>query len=462
VLSGEFHGEWWTPSDPKRRYGGTLTLVSGEQPQLRVVGVMTKDLQRRLGSLVVRHPVLHGRLASGREVTLVDAYESGGEMNLMSPESGDTIITAPRAYVGALLGGDLDPSFTRAEARLSWLDDWYPPPAIEWHRQRHDGLVDETLRLIAIPPIEVQLPFGALTLEHRTSSIGQGRSEAGFAQHTWVVANAPAGRDIAWWLSSFVKPVRHLLSLATERPTDVVSLFVRQPDADERDAIEVVWTSDLARSVQTEPLHIADVLFWCLDLRPRLETALASWFGASAKLESVFDLFFATFNTARSYISTRFLMTAQSAEGYHRGEIGGIDVPTATHLERLRQAREGVDKEHRGWLNERLKPNEPTFARRLQELCEDVPEVSTMIVGGDMSEFVRAVKDLRNSLTHPDPSRARAVPSRRLAQLAAQLGVIIEAVMLHRQLGFTPADIATRIERASRLRRLAIAAGEEV
>jgi len=101
--------------------------------------------------------------------------------------------------------------------------------------------------------------------------------------------------------------------------------------------------------------------------------------------------------------------------------------------------------------------NQPSFKRRILELCAAVPEVAELMVGGDGDAFAKRVRDARNVETHPGDRPGSA--SLHLVVLQAQLAVILEAVMLRHFFAFGGDDIARRVTRASRLRRLAIAAG---
>jgi len=67
-----------------------------------------------------------------------------------------------------------------------------------------------------------------------------------------------------------------------------------------------------------------------------------------------------------------------------------------------------------------------------------------------------SVRDARNLRTHLNLRGRPSPPSIELIVLAAQLGVALEAAILHRELGCEIPDIAERIKRASRLRRIAI------
>jgi hypothetical protein len=454
MLTGEFSGEWWLPSEPSRRLGGFLRLEAGQQPRLHLAGQLS-DLELRFGSRAVEHPAILGITALGKPVTIVRAIESGGQTNLFAPGSGDTIVTAPRVYVGDHFRREDAAMFRRMDLRLGQLDTWFPPPLIRQEIETRRGRLEQVvLTLRAGRPVRTRMAFGRLTFGHAANATGNRRTEAWLGQSASIVATTDRRQPLTWWLATVVKPLRYLLSISTELPILVETLRLRPWTTKTDDEVEVVWANEVP-TVEHRDLHPSEMLLWYGDLEGRFETALRHWFSAVDDLAPVLDQFFATYNTARSFVETRFTMTVGAAEAYHRERIGGTDVDAPTHRERIRQARAGVDPMHLDWLNGRLN-NKKTLVRRLVELCGLVPEVSEIVVGSKPEAFARAVVDARNLRTHLDFSRVTAPESRGLIVLTSQLGVILEAALLCRELGLRSSDVAQRVERASRLRRLAV------
>ncbi|MEP7158739.1 MAG: HEPN domain-containing protein [Chloroflexota bacterium] len=416
------------------------------------------DLQHRLGSLVVEHPVILGMTADGKAVSLVGAIETGGQMNLFAPEAGDTIITAPHAYIGGHFRREADAKFRRMALKISLLDSWFPPPLIDrrtdlWHgKLRRSVLAFEPAQNVG-----AKMPFGTLTFGHDFEATGNLRTEAHLTQSAALVATTDRQQPLEWWLTTVVKPLRFLLSISTELPISVETIRLRPWITKTDGEVEVIWANDLPAQDRPE-LHQAQMLLGYEDLAGRFEQALRAWFIAVEELEEILDQFFATYHTARSFVETRFTMTVSAAEAYHRERIGGTDAPADVHRGRMAQARSGVDERHLEWLNQRLN-NEPTLVRRIVELCELVPAVAKLMIGDDAKAFARQLRDARNFRTHLDPRRRSATERLHLVRLTSQLAVILEAAILHRELGFEPTDIAQRVVRASRLRRLAIQAG---
>lgn len=455
MLTGDFSGQWWLPTDPDDIWGGFLHLADGEQPRLHVAGLMT-DITRRMGA-IVEHPVIHGITATGRLVSLFGGTETGGQSQLFTEAVGDTILTAPRAYVGNHFASEDSARFRRLAIKLTYLDSWFPAPLIqsEIELSKRGHLRRGVLTFEPGPGVQVKMPFGALDFGHDFSASGDLRSDAHFAQSASVVATTDRRQPLEWWLKTVVKPLRHLVSLSTERPVWVEQIHLRPWVTKPDDQVEVVWANDRSAEVRSNP-HQAEMLFWYGDLAARFDQVLSDWFSVVAAIPDVLDQFMGTLNTSRSFAQTRFTMTASAAEAYHRERVGGTDATPAVHKERLRQARHGLDAQHLKWLNERLSSNAPTFYRRIVELCSLVPEVATLMVGEDIAAFARAVTDARNMRTHLDAHGKKALPPHSAIELQTKVAVLLEAVILQRELGFETADLAQRITRSSRLRRIAI------
>lgn len=454
VLEGRFAGRWWLPEDPDRSWGGFLTLAPNEPPTLHIAAAVS-DIQRRLGAVVVEHPSIVGITADGKAVTLVAAAEAGGQMNLFAPEAGDTIITAPRAYIGDHFRRESDARFRRLILKVSRLDSWFPPRPIDRQIEtRGRRLARSVLTYEPAPDVVVDLGFAKLEFGHDFAARGNLRTEATLTQSATVVATTNRKQPLDWWLRNVVKPLRYLLTLSTELPTAVTNIRLSPWAKAEGRTVEVVWDEDLPADDRGE-LHQAQMLVWFGDLIDRFEPALQSWARSVDQLEEVLDQFFATFHPSRSFVETRFTMTVSAAEAYHRRRIGGTDAPPDIHRERARQARRGVDRVYLDWLNQRIASNEPTLLRRVHELCQSVPEVTALVVGADIESFGREVRDARNFRTHLDDARAGAPANLHLVRLTSQLAVILEAAILKMDLGFETAAIAERMARSSRLRRLA-------
>lgn len=434
MLSGEFAGQWWLPGR-RKRLGGMLKLEPGRQPMLHVMGPVS-DLQQRLGAMIVEHPTVLGVTALGQSVTLVDAHESGGNTNLLAPDAGDTVITAARAYVGGHYRREDQAAFRSVVLELSGLSNWFPPPLIDRQLETSAGQLKQAI--LSFEPaddVTIEMPFGSLAFGYTFGASGNLRTEAHFQQHARVVATHRHKQPLAWWLRTVVKPLRFLLSLTTEDPTVVEAIYLRPRPGSSDGQVEVVWANDVPP--ERPERHAAEMLFWFADLEDRFADAMRDWFAAVDEAEVIFNQYFATLNTARSYGETRFLMTVQAAEAYQRDRLAA---PASTAGKRA---------------------DEVPLLRRLTALCDFVPEVAQLMVGSDATGFARNVRDARNLRTHLNRPGRNPQTRPDLVLLGAQLAVILEAAILRRELGFSSADIADRLARASRLRRLAVAASRQ-
>lgn len=221
-----------------------LKLKPGEYPELHVMGLVSK-LEQRFGTSTIEHPAILGLTAGGKPVTLVNAYEAGGTLNLLAPNHGDTILAAPRGYVGGHYREESRAKFRSLVFELSNLNNWFPPPLIDRDLETARGRLEKaTLTFVPADDVRIKMPFGTLTLGYTFSATGDQRSEAHFLQRPQIVATHPRPEPLDWWLRTVVKPMRFLMSLATEEPTEVEALHLRPKVADRETSVEVVWATD--------------------------------------------------------------------------------------------------------------------------------------------------------------------------------------------------------------------------
>jgi hypothetical protein len=185
-----------------------------------------------------------------------------------------------------------------------------------------------------------------------------------------------------------------------------------------------------------------EMLFTLKDVRDRFEEVVNAWFRVADELREVCDVFFST-HYRSLYLEHRFSNMAQAAEGYHRASprFGNTVIPEDDHKRRIEAILTNCPEEYRNWLREKVAwSNEPSLRRRLKDLCAYVFEIANPLVG-DVKEFVNAVVEARNQLTHPQ-SRENKPKTQRLYLLSRQLGSLMEACFL-RELGL-PLDAVYR------------------
>ena len=147
----------------------------------------------------------------------------------MFSDVGDTIVTAPYAYIGNHFDSETKAKFRRMSLRLTYLDAWFPAPWIDREIE-----LDSKRRLrrgvLTFEPgkdATVKLPFGSLTFDHDFSASGDQRRDARFAQSAWVYASTGRQQPLAWWQTTVIQPLRHLISLSTELPVWVEEIRLR-------------------------------------------------------------------------------------------------------------------------------------------------------------------------------------------------------------------------------------------
>ncbi|NJP35810.1 HEPN domain-containing protein [Micromonospora thermarum] len=155
-----------------------------------------------------------------------------------------------------------------------------------------------------------------------------------------------------------------------------------------------------------EPKHLTahDVLV-PLDVLGGIQ-AIAKWLDVAPSLTPIVGSLL-TMRSDGIYSENRFLNMSSAAEGLHRATVGGRHMPQSQFRTLRRKIREGaVPPEHHAWFNAVMAhANDPSLDRRLRELVREVQGISQFLIGSNLDAWVRAVKKVRNNLTHLDEGR---------------------------------------------------------
>ncbi|MFR9777308.1 HEPN domain-containing protein [Micromonospora sp. MS34] len=208
----------------------------------------------------------------------------------------------------------------------------------------------------------------------------------------------------------------NLSSLCTDRKDSFDSIYVyrsdhpemllsRKPIPGTRRSIELkARLGDPTQRKEVKPLSAHDVLVPLDDLGGI--QAVAAWLDKAAALTPIVGSLL-TMRSEGIYSENRFLNISSAAEGLHRATVGGSYLPPSEFRRLRRQIREkGVPAEHHAWFADVMAhANDPSLDRRLRDLARELPEVIHALVGDDVDAWIRAVKKVRNNLTHLDEGR---------------------------------------------------------
>jgi hypothetical protein len=321
MRTGTLHGLWWLPEVPSTRVSGVLSL-NHELLDLELIGAFGP-----LGEMgrVQGYPVVHGTTTDGLRVTLIDAIVTAERISSLATDVRSVRLRPSTALVGALLNDPVRAVWRVCSVELERLTAWTSPTGL---RQQVRLTEDRHLQGASIeyevpPPTEVALPGSTLTIGPAQSISGDRLHEARITITAQADFAFEACQTVDVIVQRYVKPLVYLVTLATQRPTATVTLRVAAEDAEVHDWVEVVAPRAAPSPDHRRALYPPDALFLLPDLLNTGPDAVARWYQAASRYESVLDLVSAVRSSARVFLDHRFLNTATAAEAYHEERYDG-------------------------------------------------------------------------------------------------------------------------------------------
>ncbi len=443
-------GHWWQPEASDRKVAGTLDTARTGQIRLELLALLTD------GHPFNRYPVVLGTTADGVPVTLEDLQQIGrtsrSSTKLDEPVELETL-TPRYAYLGAHLQSQGDRTFKRAVVDLTDLLVWAGDSGID--ETYGPASADLSISITRPASVEVDLPFGRLSLEHGWSTTGDGVRSRGIEKSVGFLVDLHEPLAIGDWLSRVVSPLRHLLTFATERPNEVEHLTFTtfRYDREHGSDVEAVYPRP-SHDQELTPGREFEFLFDARSLGTRFAPTVKAWFRMYSRLGPVLDLLFGPRYRPGTFIENHFLNATGAAEGYHRATFTNAVLPSAQHRARVKSVVDAAPASHQVWLKERLAySNEPTLRQRLTDLCERAAPILGGVLGS-AAEYAGPVVQTRNGLTHrrtgtPKPSRS----GRDLLPLTEQTNLLVTVCLLL-DLGFDEDFVGNAIRRTRGFRLL--------
>lgn len=394
----EKSGLWWLPFDPNKIVSGVLTFSDERDFSLDLMGTLddAEDIFQVDGT--VNYLLILGVTDDNTLCTLHQCIQQGTSFLSVG-------ITTQRfrvnvVYTGVHCTKVEELIFSQARFQYSHLLSW---AGISGLSSSFPTEVDNKYTLSYERPedIIVQLPNGTLSFIS-TFRMSPGAPAATMTESTFVRVNVSEPLSFSEWLSHYITPIQDWLSLATCRPNAVTRVIFRidaenegSDGATRKVDVEAFYESVYYDKQEPKKIKPPDMVFELGDL-DGLETVMNKWLWVRKDLNTFCNLFFSSQYGPAKYIESRFLITAQAAELYHRERFANFLQPKADYKKLVKSIVASVPKEHKSWLKEQLAfSNEPRLLQRIQDLIELSWDVLEPIVK-DKDQFAKKVKDTRN------------------------------------------------------------------
>lgn len=445
----QYQGLWNLPSAPETRVSGTFSHTEGNELNLELIW---NDTASAKCMDVERADVIHGTTASGRLVTLFDSLRSNRTMT-----SGGFIrstFISHFAFVGAQFSSKDDVCFDKLFIQYRNLDEWANISGFEFRhsedmRERtvtHRQL--DSILLAKIPSCEIYLTFS-----WKGPDINFVQKSIKIEQSTFICLQCENGSFFEKYIH-WAHQMGRLLSLATTEacaPVNVSALVhANQPNPQNVD-IFYEWVGGKLPARRILPNRM---LFTYSDATGKTQKIFGSWFKGIERLDSVYNLYFATLFIPNEYVDNSFFNLVRAVEIYHRRSTTEKDLPEDEHSLRITRILSSIDKKYKKWLEEKLKySNELTLRKRLNDLLVKYDDVLENVII-EKKKFVSKVIDTRNYLTHFDKRlKNRCSKRKELMTLSLALRLLLEIAFLD-ELGIERGKIREWIARTDHYRLL--------
>jgi hypothetical protein len=440
----KIRGQWWLPDSPDDKQSGTFTL-DAEQCVLVLdhsFARLSPESPDEAAFKVVLEPVVHGTDADGREYSLLDCST---HRPIATDDMADSHNDVYAVVSGTHLAGE-SPTFDKATVTFTHLLDWTEWPGLPV-ASNVDGA--ETLFMLKAGTRHHKtytLPNAVLHLEENRHL---DRDDNSFfvrqdAQFTVELA------EPADWLSltqSYVTPLNDFLSLATSTASAFEDVRVHAAGDPDDVMVSLAFRSvHLLRKNPVRLLEQAQMLFTLSDTG-QSSGFFATWFDVSETHRHTIQQLLATQYAPFEWTDNTFLAVTRAADAFHRRKF--------KEQPYKQDQINGIVEIIKEWVSDGELQEYATRVIKGGNYFPQHDQLSKLIeysgpVGRDildaMPHFIKAVKDIRNGLAHPNSqSNPGAVYRHRVEQAFRW---IVRACLL-KEIGFDEQKIQTLLDRNS-------------
>jgi hypothetical protein len=451
-------GIWWRHEAPEHQLQGEIKYGPASGATVDLFGHIYSELNERTLS---QRFTLQGITFQGKKVTLFDALITGSQFSM--PGSTSCTVASSSGVMGGHYAQPADVRFKEVRVRLDGLRDWTWTSGIDFEHQTEPTRalitykVPDTVQLGKINDLITTLEF--------SGSTSRGAGKLSIEEDCALVIEAETLAPFEKFADVF-HPFQHFLSFALQRPA--LALHVVGRIDEPREVIQgqpifedFLVIRQLTRSDFSKALLPHDMLFTLQELEESAENSVGKFFSNYDRLKPALDLYMSTLYHPDQLLRLRFLTLAQCAEAYHRVTMPGRYMADEQYNNGLRKLLwntipSEIDAPFRAALKNKLKYlNEYSLRKRIEALASKHTEIIGKFLGSP-DEFAESVSELRNKLTHPEPSSDALGKAgwKDMWRLSEKLALLLEACFLD-EFGFRNDQIRdivrTRSERSRRV-----------
>lgn len=444
----EVNGIWWLPSQPDKRFSGTLFYKHEDEMTLEIQGSF-RDI-RAFGRVEAsEQEIILGLTDDGKQCTLYNNFETRSQLNL--PGITKTVFLSQYLFVGKHFNSVDDLSFTSMMARFTNLESWLAqnPFKTDFKFEEREWTVSYTFPdkiEVDIADAKIRTTYGYNTNDNLFTSIER--------HHTAYFEIAPKDAQGLNYYWAKIFDLNNLLTLLigqttyTKKITAMGDEITIAPGKKTRETIDILYTQ--RKPTLKENIHPFEMIAPLPRISNKVSTVISLWFSNADKLRSVYDLFFGTFFNPGMYLQFHFLSLMQALESYHRVSRGGkylTDVDWKPYKDKIMAS---IPPELESGFKESLKSrikygNEYSLRKRIGELISSLDDTVKAALSPSANYFSGPIVNTRNFLTHYDDElKPLALDGNDLYYANGRLKVLM-IILLLREIGIEDTEALTML-----------------
>jgi hypothetical protein len=396
----QHEGLWWDPSDPSRRWAGTLRFDPKSEIKLSLIAEVADP--REIFSKRENYDRLFGVTPSGTAITLLRCYERNSTGVIFGTAAPRAVEIEANALIVGFHADDVDPPIVSASAVLRSLNEWRGQSGLE-----HDRTVARpniAIRYTATDPIALH-DDGTFRFSLRSGLTGKlGGQHADFKEETWFQIEASTPQPLSEFQDR-IGAAGDFLSIACLSFCDKEELEFTAPDVDGVSRTGTFHARPVYRG-REKNLSLIDMFFGFREIEKRAPALFAAWLTNAEKLDDVRSLYFAG-AYGGGFLEAKLLALTQAVEAFHRRYRHGEHIDKEQFRKELLKPMlaaipTGTDPIMRRAIEDRVRyAHELSQRDRLTALVSQYSNALKALVA-DPSAYVGPITNHRNAFTHFD------------------------------------------------------------
>lgn len=429
----EYRGQWFVPTNPKKKLYGTLIFDSKSKIQLELVG----SLRDKIASTqLFEGDIILGETTNGKQITLYKCFEINYSMNFPGTET--QIIDALYIFEGAHFTKVKDLHFKSIKAELLHLNEWL---GITGFKLTQTDFKKFIYKLKYKLPNQIDFPIdknvsGKINFTAKHPGFGE-IYEYKLNQNAQVIFEAKSAELDFESSLDYLHHFQDLITIGTYDVSYPKSIILTSDNYKTEIGDKVIDTQiklyyNISISTSIKPKSLWLFLFNYRDIKPYFKKIITKWYGNKENLDPVRKILMESFYNKGIFSENRFLNIVQALETFHRRTRKNIVISETKHKKRIEEIKENIPNRYLDFINGRLiHSNEPTLHSRLEKLINEFNTKTFDKIVTDKDKFIKQTKDSRNYYTHYDPSaRKKALTGGELYYLTEKLKVVLVSAIL--------------------------------